>query len=91
MKLVRGTETVEKVQEGDPSFDSSQMGHRRQIHDLLYAAFRKNSHTRLAAGIDIGMISEDGQCMGGNGSGGNMNHAGEQFSRHAVEIGEHQQ
>ncbi len=91
VQLMGGAEPVEEIQERDPSFDGRQMGHRGQVHDLLHAAFREKSHACLAAGIDVGMVSEDGQGVGGNGSGGHMDDAGEQFARHAVQIGQHQQ
>lgn len=35
---MRSAETVEKMQEGQPAGDGGQVGHSRQIHDLLHAA-----------------------------------------------------
>ncbi len=86
-----GAEAVEEVQEGNPPLQGCQMGHRGQVHDLLDAALRENGHAGLAAGIDVRMVAEDGQGMGGDGPGGHMDHARQQLPRHAVEIGQHEQ
>ena len=67
------------------------MGRGGQIHDLLNAGLAKNGSAGLPAGVDIGMISEDRKGVSGDGSGSHVDDAGQQFSGHAVEIGQHEE
>ena len=66
------------------------MGCRGEIHDFLDAALGKHGHACLTAGINVGMIPEDGQRMCGDGSCRHMDDAGKQFPCHAVQVGQHQ-
>ena len=86
-----GAEAVKEVQKRDSSLQSRQMGCGRQVHNFLHAALGENGHAGLSAGIDVGMVAEDGQGMGGDGSGGHMDDAGQQLPRHAVETRQHEQ
>ena len=67
------------------------MGHRSQIHRLLGTGRSQQGKAGLAAGHHIGMISEDGQGMSGQGPGRYMEHAREQLTGNLVHVGDHQQ
>jgi hypothetical protein len=47
--------------------------------------------TGLADGHDVLVVAEDGQGVGGNGAGGDMQDAGQQFAGHLVHVRDHQQ
>ena len=89
--LMRGTEAVEEVQEGNLALDGCQMGDRGQIHDFLHAALDQHCKTGLAACHDVAVITEDVQRLGSNGTCGNIEHAGQLLSSDLVHIGDHQQ
>ena len=89
--LVRSTEAVEEVQEGDLALDGCQMGNRGQIHDFLHAALDQHCEAGLAACHNVAVITEDVQGLGSNGTCRNIEHAGQLLSSDLVHIGDHQQ
>ena len=89
--LVAGAEAVEEVDEGHPAFDGGQVGHAAQVHDLLHGAGAQHGETGLVAGHDVGMVAENVQAVGGQGTGGNVQHARQQLAGHFIHIGDHQQ
>ena len=91
LDLVGGAETVEEVDEGHLAGKSGQMRNGGEIHDLLHVALAQHGETGLAAGHNVGVIAEDVQRVGGNGTGGNVEHAGELLSRDLVHVRDHQQ
>ena len=91
LNLVRGTETVKEVQEGNAAFDGSQMSHRSQIHDFLGVGFCQHSKAGLTAGHDVFMVAEDVQSVGGQSTSGHVEDAGEQLACNFIHIGDHQQ
>ena len=91
LDLVRGAETVEEVDEGNTALDGGQMGHGSQVHDLLNVILAQHGKAGLTAGHDVGMIAEDVQSVAGHGTGGHVEHAGQQLAGNLVHIGDHQQ
>ena len=91
LNLVRGAETVEEVDEGNTALNGGQMGHGSQVHDLLNVILAQHGKAGLTAGHDVGMIAEDVQSVAGHGTGGHVEHAGQQFAGDLVHIGDHQQ
>ena len=91
LDLVAGAETVEEVQEGDAALDGGQVRHGGEVHDLLDVALAEHGKARLAAGHDVLVVSEDGQRVAGQGTGGDVEHAGQQLARYLVHVGDHQQ
>ena len=91
LDLVRGTEAVEEVDEGNAALDGGQMGHGSQIHDLLNVILAQHGEAGLTAGHHVGMIAEDVQSVAGHGTGGHVEHAGQQLAGDLVHIGDHQQ
>ena len=91
LDLVGGTEAVEEVDEGNAALDGGQMGHRGQVHDLLHVALGQHGKAGLAAGHHVGVVAEDVQGVGGHGTGGHMEHGGQQLTGDLVHVGDHQQ
>ena len=91
LDLVRGPEAVEEVDEGNAALDGSQMRHGGEVHDLLRIILAEHGKAGLTAGHDVGVIAEDVQRVGGNRTGRNMEHAGQQLAGDLVHVGDHQQ
>ena len=86
-----GAEAVEEVDEGDLALQSGQMGHGRQVHDLLHVALAQHGKAGLAAGHDVGVVTEDVQRLSGHSTGGDVEHGGQLLGCDLVHIGDHQQ
>ena len=91
LDLVGGAEAVKEVDERDLAGKSGQMRHGGEIHDLLHVALAEHGEAGLTAGHDVGVVAEDVQRVGRNGTGGDVEHAGELLSRDLVHIRDHQQ
>ena len=91
LDLVAGTEAVEEVDERHTALQRGQVRHSSQVHDLLRVGLGQHGKARLAAGIYVGMIAEDVQRMAGHGTGGNMEHGGQQLTGDLIHVGDHQQ
>ena len=91
LNLVGGPETVEEVLEGDGTLDGRQVGNGSHVHALLHAGGSQLRPAGLAAGHDIGVVAENGQGMGGHGTGGDMHHAGQLRTGDPVHGRDHQQ
>ena len=91
LDLMAGTESVEEVDEGDLAGEGGQMSHGRQVHDLLHIALAQHGKAGLAAGHNVGVVTENVQGVGGHRTGGHMEHAGELLSGDLVHVGNHQQ
>ena len=89
--LVRGTEAIEEVQEGNLALDGAQMCDRGQIHNFLHAALDQHCKAGLAASHNVAVITEDVQGLGSNGTCRNIEHAGQLLSSDLVHVGDHQQ
>ena len=89
--LVRSTEAIEEVQEGNLALDCCQVGNRGQVHDFLHAALDQHCEAGLAACHDVAVITEDVQGLGSNGTCRNIEHAGQLLSSDLVHVGDHQQ
>ena len=57
--LVRGTETVEEVEEWHAALDGSKVSYTCEVHDLLYATLSEHSEARLAARHHVLVVAED--------------------------------
>ena len=91
LDLVGGTEAVKEVDKGNLALQRSQMGHGAQVHDLLHVALAQHGKAGLTAGHHVGVVAEDVQRLGGHGTGGDVEHAGQLLRRDLVHVGDHQQ
>ena len=91
LDLVRGAETVKEVDEGHAALDGRQMRHGGQVHDLLRVGLAQHGETGLAGGVDVAVVAEDVQRLGGDGTGRHVKDAGQLLGRDLVHVGDHQQ
>ena len=83
-------EPVKEIQERHPAFDRRQMSDRRQIHDLLHAAFGQHGEAGLPRRHHVGMVAENADCIGADDPGADMEYAGQQLAGDFVHVGNHQ-
>ena len=79
------------MNERNSALDSGKVRYAAQVHDFLHGAGAEEGETGLAAGHDVGVVAEDGERVGRNGTRGHMEDAGEQFARDLIHVREHQQ
>ena len=91
LNFVAGAEAVKEVQERHPTVDGAQMCHRAQIHDLLRGGGRQHGKAGAAHAHHIAVVAEDGQSVGGQSSGGDVEHARQHLTGDLIHIGDHQQ
>ncbi len=91
LDLVAGAEAVKEVDERHLALDGGQMRHGGQVHDLLRVGLGQHGKAGLTAGVDVGMVAEDVQRVGGHGTGRDMEYAGQVFGCDLVHVGDHQQ
>ena len=91
LDLVRGTETIEEVHEGNVTLDSGQVSNRGQVHDLLGVALGQHGKAGLTNSHNVAVVTEDVQGLGSNGTGRNVEDAGQLLSGDLVHVGDHQQ
>ena len=63
LDLVRGTEAVEEVQEGNSALDGGKMCNSTEIHYLLHVGRAEHSESGLTTCVDIGVVAEDVQSV----------------------------
>ena len=80
-----------KLMKGTRALQGGQVGHGGQVHDLLHVALAQHGKAGLAAGHDVGVVAEDVQRLGGHGTGGHVEHGGQQLAGDLVHVGDHQQ
>ena len=90
LDLVRGTETVKKVEERNTALDGGQVSHSAEIHDLLLVGFCHHGKSGLAASVDVRVVAEDVQRMGGHATSRDVNDAGEKFACDLIHIRNHE-
>ena len=91
LDLVGSTESVEEIDEGNFALDCCQMGNRGQVHNFLYGRLAQHGNAGLAACIYVGMISENGQCMACQCTGGYVEHTRQLLAGDLVQVRDHQQ
>ena len=90
LNFVRGAKPV-KVDHRHPPGNGREVGHRRQVHHLLGVLGAEHGRSGLAADVDVRVVAEDGEGVAGHCPGRHVDHPRQQFPRHLVEVGQHQQ
>ena len=91
LQFVRSTETVEEVDEGYGTFDCGQVSYTGQIHNFLYGCGGQHCAADLTAGHNVGMVTEDGECVCTYRTGRYVENTGFQLTGDSVHRGDHQQ
>ena len=89
--LVRGAEAVEEVDERNSSLDGGKVSDRAEVHDLLRVGSGDHCKAGLAAGINVGMVTEDVERMGSHAARRNVDNAGQKLSGDLVHIRDHEE
>ena len=87
---MRGTESIEEVDERNLALDCSQMCNRSQIHNFLHAGGAQHSCTGLTACINVGVITKNIQRMRRYCTRGYIKYARKLFARNFVQVRNHQ-
>ena len=91
LNLVAGAEAVKEVHEGHAGVDGGQVRHQGQVHALLHAGGGQHGEAGLAAGHNVLVVAKNRQGVGGNGAGGNVEHARQQLAGNFVHVRNHEQ
>ena len=91
LDLMGRAEAVEEVDERDAALDGGQVRDRGKVHDFLRVGLAEHGEAGLTAGVDVGMIAEDVQRMGRDGTRGDMEDGGQQFTGDLIHVRDHQQ
>ena len=90
-ELVGGPEAVEEVHEGDAGFERGLGCDQGHVHAFLDVLGAEHAPAGLAGGIDVTVVAEDRQALGGQRTGGDVEDGRRQFAGDLVHIGDHQQ
>ncbi|MPM48231.1 hypothetical protein SDC9_94955 [bioreactor metagenome] len=91
LNLVGGTEAVKEMHKRKSCADCRQMRNGAEVHNLLSAGRSQHGKAGHTAAHNVGVITENGQCMGRQRSCRNMEHAREELACNLVHIRNHQQ
>ena len=91
LDLVGGTEAVEEVDERNAGLDGSQVSYCGQVHNFLRIGLCEHGKAGLTACHNVGVVAEDVQSVGSNGTRGYVEYAREQLACDLVHVRDHQQ
>ena len=91
LHLMRSAEAVEEVEERNAALDGGKVGDGGKVHDLLHVALGEHGEAGLAAGHNVGVVAEDVQRVGRNGTGAHMENARQHFGRDFVHVRNHEE
>ena len=91
LDLVGGAEAVEEVQERYLALDGGEMGHRREVHDLLHVALGEHGKAGLTAGHDVGVVTEDVEGVRRDRTRGHVKDAWQTLSGDLVHVRNHEE
>ena len=72
------------------ALDRGKMCNSAQVHDFLYTAGAQHCETGLTACVNIGVITEDGKSVCGNGTCCYIDNARKQFTCYLVHVRDHE-
>src|SRR5208283_4869138 len=84
--LMRRSETVKEVNEGDPRFKGCGLGNKREVHCLLHILRAEHSKTGSTRSHHIRMITEYRERLRGQGAGRHMKDRRRQFSSYLEHV-----
>ncbi|MPM90107.1 hypothetical protein SDC9_137224 [bioreactor metagenome] len=89
--FVAGAEAVEEVEDGNFAFEGRHLRDERVVHGFLYCRRGEHGPAGVAHGHDVGVVSEDGERVGGHASGCYVHDCAGEFARYFVHVGDHEQ
>ena len=91
LNLVRGTEAVKEVEEGNSALNGGEVSYGSKVHDLLHVALAEHCKAGLTAGHDVGVVAENTEGVGSESACGDVENTGQQLACYLVHIGDHEQ
>ena len=89
LDLVRSTETVKEVEEGNSALDCGKMRNGSKVHDFLGVGFCEHRKTCLTASVNVAVFAEDVEGVGSYVTSGDVDNSREKFACHLVHIRDH--
>ena len=90
LNLVRCTESIEEVDKRNFAFDCCKMCNRCQVHNFLYGRLTQHSTACLTACHNVGMITENGKCVGSKCTSGYVKYTRKLLTGNLVKVRDHQ-
>ena len=90
-QLMRSPEPVEEMEERYSCPEGGSMGDQGEVVRLLHRAGRQHGPARGPGVHHVGVVAEDRQGVGGDGTGGHMDHRRGQLPGDLEHVGHHQQ
>ena len=84
--LVAGPEPIEVVHEGDAAAQGGTLGNQGEVMGLLDAIGTQHGEAGLAAAHDVRMVAEDGEGVGSDGAGRDVQHERGQLASDQVHV-----
>ena len=91
LNLVRGTETIEEMQERNRALQRRDVRNQSHVLRFLNGVGSQHGETGLTASHDVRMIAEDGQRVVSQRTGAHMENARQQLASDLVHVRDHQQ
>ncbi len=89
--LVGGTEAIEEVAEGDLGAQGGDVGDEGHIVGLLDGLGGEEGEAGGAGSHDIGVVTVDVEGLAGDGTGSDVEDAGEELTGDLVHVGDHEE
>ena len=86
--FVRGTETIEEMEERDARAQGRGLADAGHVVGFLDRAGSQQGEAGLAAGHDVGLVTENGETVGGHGAGRDVHAVGRHFAGDLVHVGD---
>ena len=90
LDLVRGTETIKEVDERKFALDCCTVCNGSQVHNFLYAGLAEHSTSGLTGSVDVGVITENVQCVGTDSTCCDVADGRKTFAGDLVKVRDHQ-
>ena len=88
--LVRGSKSIEEVQERHAAVERSGVGNEREVVRFLDAIGAEHCEPCLAACHNVGLVAEYREAVACYGARGHVHYKACQFARYLIHIGNHQ-
>ena len=91
LNLMRGTETVEEVQEGNASLQGNDVSHTGQVHHLLNRRSCQHSKAGLTGGHHVLVVTENREGVRSQRTSRHVEDTRQQLTGNLIHVGNHQQ
>ena len=89
--FVAGAEAVEEVDDGHAAFKGGHLGDQGHVFGFLHGRGGEHGPACVAHCHDVGVVSEDGEAVGGQGPGGDVHDGAREFAGDLEHVGDHEE